>query len=140
MGSASRTLWVREPITTATLDLGVDTSDITVEILRRIQNEIVGMRGDMGSLRGDVNSLRNDLERHAASTNGGLAKLHDDMALTNETLGIMSERLVFAEAASAAAASARVRLDGRVDRIEADVDGLKERLDRPEAQGDSDGD
>ena len=115
----------------ATLSFDVDASDITIEILRGIQAELVGMRGDMGSLRGD-------LERHMAATNESLAKLHDDMTLTNETLGIMNDRLAFTEAASSAAATARVRLDGRVDRVEADVDGLRKRVDQLEGPGESD--
>lgn len=98
------------------------------------------MRGDVGSLRGDVNGLRNDLERHTAATNESLAKLHDDMTLTNETLGIMNDRLAFAEAASSAAATARVRLDGRVDQVEADVDGLRQRVDQLEGLNESDTD
>ena len=106
----------------------METSDITIEILRGIRSELSGMRGDIKSL-----------ERHASGTNEALAKLHDDMMLTNETLGIMSERLAFAEAAAGAAATARVRLDERVDRVETDVEGLTRRIDRLEAQAESDG-
>ena len=95
----------------------MESTDVTIEILRGIQAGIAGMRDDLA-----------DLKQHAAATNESLAKLHTDMTLTNETLGVIREPLVFAEAASSAATGARVRLDDRVDRLETRRDDLEARV------------
>lgn len=98
----------------------MEPTDATIQILQKIQETLVRMDGRLAEHGERLNALE-----HA--TAAGFAKLHDDVAITNETLGVIRERLVFAEAASSAATSARARLDDRVDRLEARVDELEAR-------------
>jgi hypothetical protein len=95
--------------------------DLTIEILRGIQATLVG-------LRADTNDRFERLEGRVDQTNVALAKLHENDQITNATLGLISERLAFAEAAASAATGARVRLDDRVDRLEVRVEVRVERL------------
>jgi chromosome segregation ATPase len=55
----------------------------------------------------------------------GLDKLHDDIVVTNTTLGVMSERLGFFERSATVATVGRARLDERMDRLEARVDVIE---------------
>ena len=102
----------------------VDTSDITIEILRGIQAGIAQVNAQLATHGERLGAL----ERHAVATNAALGKLHDSVTVTNETLGIIGERLGFAEAASAAASEARVRQDERVDRLEARLVRVESRV------------
>jgi chromosome segregation ATPase len=110
----------------------MEPTEVTIEILRRIQAELAGLRSikdEIAGLRSDTNARFETLERHASETNRSLAKLHGDMVTTNETLGLIHHRLQFAEAAAGAATNARSRLDDRVEALDAEVGRLRERLD-----------
>ncbi len=65
------------------------------------------------------------LETHAVATTQALERLHVDVALTNETLGVMSHRLLFIERAATVSASARTRLEARVDDLARRVETLE---------------
>lgn len=113
----------------------MEPTDATIQILQKIQETLVAQRDDFAGLRSEVAGLGECLGALERATAAGFAKLHDDVAITNETLGVIRERLVFAEAASSAATGARARLDDRVDRLDAEVGRLRERLDAIERGG-----
>lgn len=113
----------------------MDPTDVTIEILRGIQSSIVGLREDMNARLtengGRIDSLGSrlaDLERHAIATNEALETLNTRAEITNQTLGVIRERLTFVEAASNVATDGRARLEQRVDRIEGRLDDLESRL------------
>ena len=102
----------------------VDSNELTIQVLRGIQAGIAQVNAQLATHGERLGSL----EQHAIATNRALGKLHDDATLTNETLGVIRERLGFAEAAAAAASDARIRLDERVDRVEARLDQVESRI------------
>ena len=102
----------------------MDSNDLTIQVLRSIHARLA----EHGELFKAFDARFVALEQHAVATNKALGKLHDGITLTNETLGVIRERLGFAEAASAAASDARIRLDERVDRVEARLDQVESRI------------
>jgi chromosome segregation ATPase len=105
----------------------MESTDATIDVLRKIRAEISGLRSDVNARFAEHGERLEALERHAAATNRSLAELHVDMVTTNETLGLIHHRLGFAEAASAAATAARSRIDDRMDRLEARMEALESK-------------
>lgn len=107
----------------------MEPQDATIEILRKIHAEIatsntrlekleVATAEGFAGVRNELGELRHEVRR-----------LDGKVSMTNETLGLIHSRLMFAEAASAAATAGRVRLDDRIDRLETRVDALEARDD-----------
>lgn len=96
----------------------MEPTDATIQILRKIQETLVGLRDDTNArferLGSELGERLERLERHAVAT--------------NEALGVMNSRLGFFERAATAATDGRARLDDRVERLEARVDDLEERV------------
>ncbi|MCX4247532.1 hypothetical protein [Paraliomyxa miuraensis] len=121
----------------------METTDVTIRILRDIQGTLGGLRDDMSSLRvehgerfdrvedrlSSVETRLSSVETRLSSVEDGIHALHTNAVHTNTTLGIVAERLKFFERASTAASEGRLRLDERVDRLDARVDRIEVRLD-----------
>jgi len=110
----------------------METSDITVEILRSIRDEIRGTRED---LRGEMRAMREDLSSRIDATNTRLD-------VTNERLDTLERRLTETDIRIATEMTAwhrdfrdtyrllkrALELRPRVEPCEREIEGLKARL------------
>jgi len=101
--------------------------DLTIEILKGIRAELAGLRADTNARFDEHGEALEKLAEIAATSNERLGLLERHAVATNELLGLMNSRLSFFERASTAAAEGRQRL-------EADVDDLKHRVEALEEQ------
>jgi hypothetical protein len=90
------------------LDLGgMEPTEITIEILRTIQQGIATSNARIETLEvattAGFDGLRRDIAELRAALHAELARVHDGIETTNETLGLIHRRLAFLEAAAGAA-------------------------------------
>ena len=109
----------------------MEPTDVAIDILRKIQAGIAASNERLAAVEAGIMGLaaatNAGLERLESAMAEGFIDLREDIATTNETLGLIHHRLQFAEAASAAATAARSRVEDRMDRLEARVDALEGR-------------
>lgn len=108
----------------------MDTTDITLEVLRGIQSTLGGVRQDLGRIEREAhttNERLERLERHASSTNERLLALEQHAIATRESIEILGTQAVLAGRALTTQMEARLRLDERMSELERRVDAVERR-------------
>lgn len=113
----------------------MEPTDVTIQILQKIQETLAGLRGDVNALRVEHGERLAAIDGHLVEHGERLEQLERHAVATNEVLGVMNSRLGFFERAATAATDGRARLDDRVDRLDAELERLRERLDAIERGG-----
>ena len=88
-----------------------DIPSLTLRVLERIQDELVGLRGDVGGLRGEVRALDGRMERVETE----LKVLNTEMKVLNNEVKVLN-----------------ARFDNFLSFVGKDVQDLKERLGKVE--------
>jgi uncharacterized protein (DUF3084 family) len=106
--------------------MSMSDSDITVEILKDIRDDIRGVRTE---LREEIHGVRTELrqEIHSVRTElGAELRLHtESFAVVEATLRELAEQQRFTVRYTKALAERDVRLEGRVSSLESRVDKLE---------------
>jgi chromosome segregation ATPase len=105
----------------------MEPADVTIQILQKIHDAIGGLRGDVNALRVEHGERLAAIDAHLAEHSERLERLERYTVATNETLGVVVERLSFFERAATVATEGRARLEDRVDRLESRVDAVEKR-------------